>query len=117
MSCDKDCSVCRGRNFNVEGFKVAEDEVIPFFKRDLLQLKYVNHPFPLRYDGLLASCLAYSQALAYNRAHGCAAVFYTDNKWMLKFSRELGEKFQMHTASKDQMPESYNEVCEYNVDD
>jgi hypothetical protein len=112
---DCNCTVCKGRNYNKEGIELAEAEVIPFFKTELLKLRYPNHPFPLKYKGLFASVLCYSQALAYNRAHSISAVFHTDNKWMLKFSGQLAEKFGMKTDHTDNRPEDCGLACEFNV--
>lgn len=114
MICD--CPVCKGKDHNPDGIKLAEKEVIPFIKRDLLQLKYPTHPFPLRYDGLLASVLCFSQALSYNRAHGIEAVYYTENKWLLRFSKELNVKFGMPILHKSELKTIPKLVCEYNVE-
>jgi hypothetical protein len=110
-----DCPICQGRDCNKEGVELAEAEVIPFFKVYLLKLRYPKHPFPVRYKGLTASIFCYSQALAYNRAHSINGVFYTDNKWMLKFGEQLAEKFGMGTDHKDNRPEKCSLACELNT--
>ena len=112
---DFDCPICRGRDCNKEGIELAEAEVIPFFKTELLKLRYPNHPFPIRYKGLLDSILCYSQALAHNRAHSAVGVFHTDNKWMLKFGGRLAEKFGMGTDHKVNRPEDCSLACEFNT--
>ncbi len=38
------CPVCKGRDINSEGIKLAETEIIPFIKNELLKLPYPNHP-------------------------------------------------------------------------
>ncbi len=63
------CSVCHGKDFNPLGIQIAEQEIIPFLKKEILKLQYPNHPFPLKYNGLLSSCLCYGQVIAYNRSH------------------------------------------------
>jgi hypothetical protein len=115
MKCD--CPSCNGKDFNPIGIQVAEKEVIPHFKNDLLKVKYPTHPFPMRYDGLLASCLCYGQALAYNRAHAIDMVYHTENKWMLKFRSELEAKFGMKVAHPSEMKGEPRLVCEFNVED
>lgn len=110
-----ECTVCKGRDPNTDGIALADREVIPFFKEDLLKLRYPNHPLPMRFKGLLEVIYCYGQALAWNRAHSVRAVFYTDNKWMLRFSSELEQKFGMKTDSKDNLPEESFAVCEFNI--
>lgn len=114
MSCK--CTICHGNDINQLGLLLATNEVIPFFKKDLLKLRYDDHPFPMKYDGLLASILAYSQALNYNRLHHCIGVYYTQNKWMLKFSNELYIKFGMKTVHESELNTEAKFVCEYNTD-
>lgn len=118
MNCK--CSVCNGREptlINLAGVKTAEDEVIPFFKQDLLKLRYPDHPLPMKYSGLLASIFAYSQALTYDREHSVQSVYHTDNEWMLKFSNELHSKFGMKTARPSELKGEYKLVCEFNTDE
>lgn len=113
MNCN--CSVCDGKDFNPIGLQLAEKEIIPFVKKDLLKLNYPEHPFPRKYTGLLASLFAYGQALAYNRAHSLEAIYYTDSKWMLKYSSEFGTKFGMPTKPISELPKTYSVACEFNV--
>ncbi len=115
MKCD--CPTCKGKDHNALGIQVAEKEVIPFFKQELLKVAYPTHPFPIRYDGLLASCLCYGQALAYNRAHAVDMVYHTENKWMLKFASELEAKFGMKVAHPSEMKGDPKYVCEFNTED
>lgn len=114
MHCD--CPVCNGRDFNAAGIQLAEKEVIPFIKKDLLNLRYPTHPFPLRYDGLLSSVFCYSQSLAYNKAHGIEAIYYTENKWLLRYNKELTAKFGMPILHKSELKSCAKLVCEYNVE-
>lgn len=116
MQCD--CEICNGRSFNNAGIQLAESEIIPFFKQDLLKLKYPKHPFPMKYDGLLASVYAFGQALAYNRAHNIElAVYYTKNKWLLKYANELSKKFGMPILHESELKTSSKLVCEFNTED
>ncbi len=116
MKCD--CPACNGkRDVNADGIQVAEKEVIPFFKIDLLKVKYPTHPFPMKYDGLFASLLCFGQALAYNRAHSVDMVYHTENKWMLKFASELEVKFGMKVSHPSEMKGEPKLVCEYNVEE
>lgn len=110
------CIVCGDRDFNPIGLKLFESEVCPYFKRNILKFKYPEHPFPMKHTGILQSLLAYSQALAYNRAHSIEAVYYTDNKLMLKYSRALFERFGMQAVHASQVPANHNMVCEFNVE-
>ncbi len=113
MNCD--CPACNGRDVNLDGIQVAEKEVIPFFKEELLKLRYPTHPFPLRYDGLLAATLCYGQAVAYGRTHSIVATYHTENKWMLKFSEELFTKFGLKILHKSELKTEPQLVCEYNA--
>jgi len=113
MKCD--CPVCNGKDFNLAGTEVSQKEVIPFFKNELLKVKYPTHPFAMKYDGLLPSLLCYGQALAYNRAHSVDMMYHTENKWMLKFSNELFAKFGMKVAHPSEMKGEPRYVCEFNV--
>ena len=113
MKCD--CPTCNGKDYNPIGIEVAEKEVTPFFKQELLKLRYPAHPFPMRYDGLFASILCFGQALAYNRAHAVDMVYHTENKWMLKFSSELFAKFGMKVAHPSELKGEARLVCEFNV--
>lgn len=114
MKCN--CPVCNGRDFNPAGIELAEKEIIPFFKRELLNLRYPTHPFPMKYDGLLASLFSYGQALAYNRVHDVQnVVYYTQNKWLLKYSKEMGVKFGMPVLHESELRTTAYEVCEYNT--
>lgn len=111
------CPVCKGRATNEAGFHVADLEVIPFFKRELLKLKYPNHPFSRKYGGLAHSLLCYSQALAYDRAHSIKInSYYTENKWLLKFSSELFKKFGLNPIHKSELKNDVKLVCEFNVE-
>lgn len=115
MSMDCDCITCKGKDVNMEGIRVATEEVLPFVKQDLLKLRYPNHPLPFRYDGWLASLFAFSQAVRHNRAHNVTnVVYYTDNKWMLKYSTELATKFGMEIRPHSDAPAHARNVCEYN---
>lgn len=113
MNCN--CPVCQGRDYNTDGLKLAEDEVIPFIKKYIIKMRFINAPFPLRYEGLFASVLCYSQALAFDKAHNKVGIFYTENKWMLKFSTKLESKFGMSTKHKNYLPNIYSVACECNV--
>lgn len=117
MTCN--CAVCNGRNYNQAGIDLADKEVIPFVKVQLLKLKYPKHPFPMKYDGLLASLLCYSQAIAYDRVHKEGPKkYYTDNPWMLKFKDELNNKFTeviITSSSEISLETLVREVCEYNT--
>jgi hypothetical protein len=115
MKCD--CPTCNGKDYNPIGIQIAEKEVIPFFKQELLKVKYPTHPFPLKYDGLLASLLCFGQALAYNRAHAVHMGYYTENKWILKFGLELFDKFGMKVAHSSELKGEAKFVCEFNVGD
>lgn len=110
------CPVCKRREPNKVGIELAVQEVIPFIKKDLLRLQYPKHPFPLKYEGVLESALAYSQALAFNRAHSISARYYTENKWLLKFSEELSQKFGMKPFHTSEMTEDTMNVCEFNTE-
>lgn len=115
MTCN--CPVCSGRNINEEAFAVA-DEVILFIKKDVLKLKNINQPFPLKYNGLLASVLAYSQALNYDRIHGnFGRKYFSDNKHFLKLKDDLNEKFKEIVIMdvRELNGEEVQEVCEFNV--
>jgi len=115
MKCD--CPVCNGKDYNAAGIQLAEKEIIPFFKQELLKLRYPTHPFPLKYKGLLASCFCYSQALSYNRAHGIEnSVYHTENKWMVKFGNELSKKFGLPVLHKSELKSVPRLVCEFNID-
>ena len=114
MKCD--CATCNGKDFNPIGIEVANKEVMPFFKQELLNLEYPTHPFPKKYDGLASSIFAFSQALAYNRAHKVDMKYHTENKWMLKFKSELFEKFVMKIAHPSEMTGEPKYVCEFNVE-
>ena len=117
MVCD--CPICNGRDINQLGITFANKEVIPFVKIHLLKLKYPNHPIPYRYNGLLSSLMAYSQAVSYDKLHGNSGrKYYTDNIWILKFKNELNNKFsEVLICSKSEMEDESicREVCEYNV--
>ena len=116
MICD--CPVCKGRSFNEAGFYVAENEVLPFVKTAILKSSYPNHPIPHKYNGLTASLLAYSQAIAYDRAHNeNGKKYYTNNCWMLKFKDELNLKFKeviITDKSEIDKDDLLREVCEFN---
>jgi hypothetical protein len=109
------CPICQSKDPNKLGFDLAEKEVIPFLKKDVLKLKYLDHPFPMKYKGLLASAFAYSQALAYNRAHNVTGVYYTSNQWLLKYSAELNTKFGMMVLHESEVPNNHYTVCEFNT--
>lgn len=117
MNCD--CPICKGRNINKEGIMLAESTVIPFVKNVILKLQYPKHPFPRKYISFYYSLLAYSQALAYSRAHNEPVnKYYTDNTFMLKFSSILNNKFPelIITDISNMSNENVREVCEFNVD-
>lgn len=110
------CPICDGRDINVEGIKLANEEVIRFFKIELLELRYSQHPFPRKYNNLFNSILCYAQALQFNRIHSLNdTVFYTSNKWLLKYSKNLGEKFGMPTDDEKNIPNNPMIACEYNT--
>jgi hypothetical protein len=110
------CSVCSDRNINKEGVDLAEKEVIPFFKKELLQLRYPTHPFPPRFENLISSLLAYGQALAFDRVHGRTGVkFFTKNKWLLKHSDAMRLKFDLQPVDESELQGPLKEVCEFNV--
>ena len=113
MNCN--CSICNGRDYNVEGIKLADREIIPFVKREILRLRFPDRPFPPKYQSITASLFCYSQALAYNRAHNIKGTYYTDNKWMLKIGHKLAVQFGMPVDHKDNLPKIYDEACEFNI--
>lgn len=113
MTCD--CPICKGRDINKEGVKVSV-EIIDFIK-DTLNLDH-RMPFPRKYDkpSAVSSIMAYSQALAFNRAHGIEGIYYTDNPLLLKVSKELGDKYGMPTDKTENVPENHYDVCEFNTE-
>lgn len=118
MNCN--CPVCRGRDITQAGIELAEKEVIPFIKNDILKLRYPNHPLPLRYRSLYPSLFAYSQALYYDRIHQEPVKrYYTDNLLLLKFKDAMNQKFKnlIITDLKEMTAdESVREVCEFNTE-
>ena len=113
MKCN--CPVCDGKEIERGGITLAEKEVIPFFKQELLNLKYPTHPFPFKYRGLLAPIMCYSQALHYNRLHSTHTLYYTKNEWLLKYSDALFKKFGMKTVHKSELKADAKLACEFNV--
>lgn len=111
------CCVCNGKKINVIGVEIAEKEIIPFLKIEVLKLDYPNHPFPMKYDGLLASCFALGQVIAYDREHRTKSVFYSESKWILKYSNELTKKFGIAILNKSELKCVHKFVCEFNVED
>lgn len=115
MRCE--CLVCNGRDWNREGCIFAEKEIIPFFKQELLKLKYPTHPFPIRYKGLFSSILCLGQAIVYDRYHGIIyTTYYTNNKLLLKYSKEISSKFGMSIVHRDELKTVARLVCEFNVE-
>jgi hypothetical protein len=111
------CSVCNGKQINVIGIQISEKEIIPFLKIEVLKLRDPKHPFPMKYDGLLASCFALGQVLAYDREHKTKSVFYSESKWILKYSSELTKKFGIPILHKSELKSAHKFVCEFNVED
>lgn len=111
------CPVCHGKDINKAGIELAEKEVIPFFKTELLKLQYPNHPFPRKYEGLLASVFCFAQALAFDRAHSyIGKKYYTENKWMLQHSESLQKRFGMPIFHVSELKTEAQRVCEFNVE-
>lgn len=108
------CLICHG-GCNYDGIQVAENEVIPFFKIDLLKLKYPNHPFPRRFKNLSASCFAFSQILAHVRGKNITARYHTDNKWFNQYKDQLLIKFGIEIKFAKEAPENALEVCEFDL--
>ena len=115
MNCN--CAVCKDRNPEKAGILLAENEVLPFVKFHILKMKNIKKPIPIRYDGLLSSLFAYSQALNYDRVHNNSGrMYYTDNFWMLKFKDKLNDKFpEIIITDKSKMDSNTlaQEVCEF----
>lgn len=111
------CPTCNGKDFNALGIEVSDKEIIPFLKIEVLKLRYPTHPFPMKYDGLLASCFALGQVIAYDRKHKTQSVFYTESKWILKYSNELTKKFGVPILHKSELKTPHKFVCEFNTED
>lgn len=119
MNSCKDCDICKERLPNLEGVKITELELIPFFKNQILNLKYPTHPFPLRHKNLLPSLMALGQVLAHHRLHNLslsAAVYYTENSSMLTHAAKIEDKFGIKVRAKSEAPKNTLLVCEFNID-
>lgn len=112
----KDCHICRGQTY-LPGLQVAEQEVIPFVKRDLLKLRYPEHPFPHRLKEILQSCLAFGQLVNHvrHRKPNEIHTYYTDQSNFLKFALELEDKFGIRVRPTSEVPPNHGEVCENNI--
>lgn len=115
MSCA--CPVCKQRTPNLIGIEIAENEVIPFVKTELLKLRYPTHPFPHKYKDLVASIYAFSQALHQKRANNVEGKYYTSNKWLLKFTKELEDRFGLPIVPESELNTNSILVCEFNTED
>ena len=112
----KDCPICQGETY-LPGLQVAEQEVIPFVKRDLLKLRYPEHPFPHRLKGILQSCLAFGQLVNHvrHRLQPGTHTYYTEQPNFLKFAVELEAKFGVRIRPTSAVPPEHGKVCENNI--
>lgn len=116
MHNESNCSICQCKNVSKEGLEAAEKEVLPFLKT-IMKLR-PNHPFPMRFGNLFRIVYAYSQALTYDRLHNFSnSIFYTENEHLLKYSRELKDKFGMSVLHPSTLPKNVEvgEACEFNA--
>lgn len=112
------CKCCQdGKDINNEGLELAEKEVLPFIKQELLKLKYPNHPLPRRYSKSLNSIFAYAQAMAFDRHHNNMGRSYvTDDPFLLQYKDQLNAKFiRLIICDKLEQGELAQEVCQFNV--
>ena len=126
------CPVCAGRDFKREGIELADKEIIPFIKNKLLNVKYPDHPFPLKYGSIAASCFAYSQVVCFARNHSSLSqIFYTENKILIEHKDRLCMKFGVEIRPVSEAPSDVQAkdfqsfasaelvlfVCEFNLED
>jgi hypothetical protein len=112
------CHICKNENVIKAGMDTAEQEVIPFFKKDLLNLKYPDHPFPIRFENLTNSCYAFGQLinhLKHVEKGDSVYCYYTANKVFLKYSDQITKQFGIEIKSASQAPDNILEVCEFNI--
>lgn len=111
------CEICDdGQKVEQAGLDVAEKDVLPFVKKECLKLKYPHGPIPYIYSGLMNSCFAYAQVVAFSQRHpNVQNKFYTDNEWMLKFAEVMANHFGIPICPADQVPTNHHEVCVFNT--
>lgn len=105
------CSVCNGTH-NSEGIRTGL--LISRYLKQLLGLRS-DHPFPLRFEGLLASCLALGQAVAAQKAHSLDLPYLTTNPTLLRFRQELHSVFAIRIFDQGLADPATEviEVCEF----
>ena len=117
-SCD--CPICKGRDLNEMGLLFAEKMIFPFVKKQLLEMRFPSHPFPIKYKEFSHSLMAYSQAMVYDIAHNNPpGEYFTSNEFMLKFKDQLNREFP-RIIIKDESEmgnQEVREVCEFNVEE
>ena len=112
------CPICQDKNAIQAGMDTAAEEVVPFFKKDLLNLRYPDHPFPTRFKGLLYSCYAFGQLvnhLKHMEKGDNVFAYCTDNKTFLKYSEQITKRFGIEIKPANQAPSDALEVCEYSI--
>lgn len=111
---DCDCLACRD-GANESAMKFASEEVLPFLKKELLRLRFASHPIPSSYGNLTWSAFAYAQVAFYLKFHPEEnGVYYTENTYLIKFSKELGDKFRLPVRHASEAPQNVLDACEYN---
>jgi hypothetical protein len=119
MNCN--CPTCKGRNPDAVGIAIAESEIIPYFKTELLKVRYPDHPIPFRHHGLLASCLSFGQAVAMARHIKDRQHCYgTDNTIFHKYKSQIESKFGIRIMTSAEMLAQFPkplEVCEFNAEE